>query len=174
MKLSTQNFPHKNIRAAVIWQHVTRAGCYDGVVCFSCGNASAALRDSGPPDMQIVEIGPRGCLQTSDWWEPWQIAKTWPRLFDATPGHLPLPMMMELAAAYRQFLGQITAGGVVDVPTGSGETITALFMAYGPHFRPVYDQREPSTRRDDESPLNALVDLLARLPVSPSDEVSIA
>jgi hypothetical protein len=143
----------KAIRAQVVASYVGAAGLR-GVVCFSCGNASAALRDAG---LRVVDVSPRGDLVAGRWWLPEEIAAAWPHLFDATSGHLPMPLMARLATAFRAAIGPLD-GGRYDVPTGSGETITCLRMAYGAtEFRAVYDDHEPATRYDEEAPLSGVV-----------------
>src|SRR6266480_652677 len=114
-------FPHKQIRARVIADYVRQAG-YKGVVVFTCGNAAKTLRDEG---LEVVEVGPRGDLKTEKWWTMAEIHKAWPELFDATSGHLAVPLMGDIAKAYRAHLGELPVGRY-SVPSGSGETILCL------------------------------------------------
>ncbi len=144
-------FPNKALRAKVIARYVQAAG-YRGVVCFSCGNASAALEACG---LYVVDIGPGGSLQAGQWWTPAEIHKAWPDLFDATSGHLPIPLMLDIARAYRTYLGELQ--GEYQVPTGSGETITCLRYAYPDcSFVPVYNL-DRATRLEPNAPLNCIV-----------------
>ncbi|MFB3917244.1 MAG: hypothetical protein ACE14M_10980 [Terriglobales bacterium] len=151
-------FPNKKLRARVIADYVRTAG-YRGVVVFTCGNSAAALREQG---LEVVEIGPRGDLQTGKWWKAAEIHRLHPELFDATSGHLPLVLMVEVAKAFRAHLGDLPAGHYA-VPTGSGETIMCLRAAYPQPdivFLAAYDNRRPETERDPMNPLNDFVDAL--------------
>lgn len=128
-----------------------------GVVCFTCGNAAAALREWG--DLTIVEVGPRGPLATERWWTVTDIAAAFPGMFDATPGHLPLPMMAEVG---RRLPFQYDPDVEYAVPTGSGETLVCLKLAYpGAKLVAVYDDSKPETCYDERNPLNSLVEALA-------------
>lgn len=154
------NCPTKMLRAKRIDWYV-RARGLPGVVMFTCGNAAQALRDlyrDGGPPYELVEIGPRGDLLPGRWWTPLEIARTFPHLFDATPGHLPAWMMVEMADAMRRQVGPLTCGATYDVPSGSCETITCLRWAYPSSvFRPVFDVPglEAATARDARAPLYA-------------------
>lgn len=153
MASSTLTLPkRKAIRARVIARYVYAAG-YPGVVCFSCGNAARALREAG---LWVVEVGPCGELRPGKWWTPAEIHKVWPGLLDATSGHLPIPLMIEVARALQQELGDL-GGGKYRVPTGSGETITCLRWAYpAAIFEPMYGLGA-GTERNPEAPLNEIV-----------------
>lgn len=145
-------FPAKKIRAEVIRAYVERAG-YRGVVCFSCGNATRALRDAG---LYVVDVAPGGSLQAGRWWDAAEIRRAWPDLLDATSGHLPAPLLREIAAAFKAHLGDLR-GYYHEIPTGSGETLVCLAMAYPGHkFRPVYGQSD-ATQYEPQAPLNDLV-----------------
>ncbi|MGR0187239.1 hypothetical protein [Azospirillum aestuarii] len=151
----------KRLRALVIAQHVRAAGL-PGVVCFSCGNASAALKEAG---LYTVEIAPGGDLSAGRWWTAPEIAKAWPHLLDATSGHLPVPLMAAVASALRAELGDLPAD-TYEVPTGSGETLVCLSMAYpASRFRPVYGVGK-GTAFEPFAPLNGLVQALAAGEVS--------
>lgn len=162
---STQvlRFPNKKLRARVIARHV-REGRYAGVVVFTCGNAATALRRELLPGLNVIEIGPHGALNTGKWWTPADIYATFPTLFDATSGHLQLPLLVGVA---EEFATHFSADDNFDpigqyyVPTGSGETILALHMAFPQAtFVAVYDNTHPETTRDPEAPLNKVVDAL--------------
>ena len=166
-------FPNKQLRARAIEKYVVAAG-YGGVVVFTCGNAAQALRERFAETrsiLKVVEVGPRGHLKTDKWWTPAEIHATWPELFDATSGHLPLPLIMEVAKEFRNHFVDLDGcvrsntmlapinGRQYYVPTGSGETIVALQMAFPDVlFAAVYDNNNPSTTRDPEAPLNKFVD----------------
>ncbi|MBP2291030.1 hypothetical protein [Azospirillum rugosum] len=146
----------KRLRALVIAQHVRETGL-PGVVCFSCGNASRALKEVG---LYTVEIAPGGDLSAGKWWTASEIAKAWPHLLDATSGHLPVPVMAAVATALRDDMGELPAD-TYDVPTGSGETLVCLAMAYpDSRFRPVYGVGK-GTAFEPFAPLNGLVLALA-------------
>lgn len=155
--MSSLTIPHrKALRAAVIAQHVRESGL-PGVVCFSCGNASRALKEAG---LFVVEIAPGGDLSTGRWWTAPEIARAWPHLFDATSGHLAFPVMAAVADALRIDLGELPAG-TYTVPTGSGETLVCLSMAYPAcRFLPVYGIGQ-GTQFEPRAPLNGLVQALA-------------
>jgi hypothetical protein len=125
MKSEELHFPHKSIRAKVIADFARSAG-YPGVVCFTCGNAAQTLRDQG---LEVTEVGPRGDLNPGKWWTIAEIHRTFPHLFDATSGHVPIPLLGDIAKAFREHLGDLPAGRYA-VPSGSGETITCLRVAY--------------------------------------------
>ena len=117
--------PTKALRARIIREHLHAAGRPPDVVCFTCGNAADALRAEG---LHVIEVGPRGPLTPTEWWTPEQIARAFPYRFDATSGHLPLPLMARLAEALLRHHGHLE--GRYLVPTGSGETLVALRLAY--------------------------------------------
>ena len=156
-------FPNKKLRARSIARHV-REGRYSGVVVFTCGNAATALRRELLAGLDVIEIGPRGVLSTGKWWTPAEIHNTFPNLFDATSGHLPLPVLVEVAKDFAAHFEQdenFDPLGQYYVPTGSGETILALHMAFPQaKFVAVYDNTHAETTRDPEAPLNAIVDAL--------------
>ncbi len=145
--------PNKRIRAEVIARYVKQAG-YRGVVAFSCGNATRALIEAG---LWVLDISPNGMVApTNKWWTPAEIHAAFPDLFDATSGHLPGHLMVEIAKAYKQHLGELP-NQVYEVPTGSGETILCLRWAYpGKTFVPVYNVGK-GTEYDGRAPLNYAV-----------------
>jgi hypothetical protein len=159
MKRTVLRFPAKQIRSRVIATYVREAG-YRGVVVFSCGNSATALREQG---LEVFEVGPRGDLQTEKWWPQAKIHRAWPDFFDATSGHLSVSLMGDIARAFRAHLGELPASRYT-VPSGSGETICCLRVAYPLlDFEASYDDRKPETRRDPEAPLNSFVDSESRL-----------
>lgn len=156
-------FPNKKLRSIAIARHV-REGRYNGVVVFTCGNAATALRRELLAGLDVIEIGPRGILSTGKWWTPADIHNTFPSLFDATSGHLQLPLLVQVAEEFAVYLGMqenFDPKGTYFVPTGSGETIIALHMAFPlAKLVAVYDNTHPETTRDPEAPLNKIVDAL--------------
>lgn len=145
-------FPHKELRAAVIKKYIAEAG-YDKVVCFSCGNAAAKLEEAG---VDVLHIGAKGVLEPHKWFTQAEIAKVFPGYFDATSGHLPAELMVRLAKVYKAYIGRIQ-GDTVYIPTGSGETLVCLKMAYPEkQFVAVYNI-DKATEYDIDAPLNAYV-----------------
>lgn len=146
-------FPdRKMVRARVIKMHCELAG-YQGCVCFSSGNSSRALREVG---LYTIDVSPTGVLSANTWWTADAIHRSWPHLFDATSGHLPLPLMIELARVYQATLRPVEPEYAV--PTGSGETILALRLAF-PRIRWVahYSTGIKGAYYDSRSPLNMVV-----------------
>lgn len=169
MKSKPLTFPHKQIRARVIAEYVRQAG-YRGVVVFTCGNAAKTLRDE---NLEVVEVGPRGDLKTDKWWTMSEIHKAWPDLFDATSGHLAVPIMGDIAKAYKEHLGALKPGRY-SVPSGSGETVLCLGVAYPQlTFDPTYDNSKPETTRHDNAPLNTFVES-ASIPQSDPEKEELA
>lgn len=139
----------KALRAAVIAQHALQAGD-NRLVCFTCGHAARALEAVG---LDVVAIGPGEALRTVRWWTPGAVARAFPGRFDATPGHLPLPLLLDYARTLFRAVGALPLRAYA-VPTGSGETIVALRLVYPDTiFVPVYDSGP--TAYDAANPLNA-------------------
>ena len=144
----------KIIRAKVIADYM-QAAKYSAAVVFTCGNAADALRNAG---VDVIEISERGDLRPGKWWRPEEIRRAWPHLFDATSGHLPAPLMVRIAKSIKEHLGILELGTYI-VPTGSGETIICLRMAYPDiEFTPIYNMHN-GTRYELEAPLNYWVDM---------------
>lgn len=151
-------FPHKQLRAQVIYAHAKEAG-YKGIVVLSCGNASKALQEVAGDSMEVVAPEPE------HWLTHEEIAQTYPGYFDATSGHLPLWLMVRIAAHFKAWFDQ--RGGLergrYTVPTGSGETITCLLLAY-PNtfdhtFTALYNFNKGS-QYEPLAPLNQVVETL--------------
>lgn len=140
------------------------------VVCFTCGNAAEALREAG---LDVVEVGPRGMLRPSVWWEASDIARAWPGHFDATSGHLPGYLMRDLAVCFTTHLSrndEFLDARQVEVPTGSGETLVALSWAWPEkQYVAAYDNERPETTYSPGAPLNGLVRRLAHRVVGGPD-----
>jgi hypothetical protein len=154
-------FPErKKLRATVVLEQLLGAPhIYEGVVCFTCGNAGAELRKVVGKIREVLCVGPGQELDPGDtWWGAARIARTWPRYYDATPGHLGPWEMARLAALMRATVKPPGVFGPVYVPTGSGETFVALCMAFPLlRFCPVYVEDNPALRYDSRAPLNDLV-----------------
>lgn len=148
-------FPHKKIRAEKIKQYMQQAG-YKKAVCFSCGNAARELLRAGVP---TIHIGEKGILTPKVWFKQAEIHDTFPECFDATSGHLPMELMLRIGRAYREYLGDLDE--CVYVPTGSGETLVCLKLAYpDTDFVAIYNIDE-KTEYSEDAPLNGLVKELA-------------
>lgn len=148
-------FENKRLRAQAIKEYMGAHG-YRKAVCFSCGNASRELKRAG---VDVLDISPTGDMLALRWFTVGEVATMFPSYFDATSGHLPMDCMELVAAEYRRELGQLS--GKVNLPTGSGETLVCLKMAY-PNLgiTAVYDL-DAATEYSEDAPLNALVRALA-------------
>lgn len=155
----------KLLRASVVARYAAAAG-YPGVVVFSCGNAARALQSAGRlHGLTVVPVHKGGPLVPGAWWEPAAIHEAWPTFMDATSGHLPAPLMVQLAGRLREHLGPLDRRHRYVVPTGSGETVLCLAMAYpGVDFVAAYDDTVAATRWEPGAPLNTWVE--ATVPTS--------
>ena len=152
--MPTVNELQKQVRAEVIRAHIEAMG-NPPVVCLTCGNAAEALRCAG---LRVVELGPRGWLLPQRWLSATDVASLFPGHFDATSGHLSMPLMLEIA---RQLAIRLPVWELpLHVPAGSGETYVCLRLAF-PHSRifPEYGTDGPLAYHP-EAPLNALVKAL--------------
>ena len=157
MKMLT--FPHKMIRSKVIKAYMQEAG-YDRAVCFTCGNAGRELQEAG---VDVLIIGAGGKLLPNYWFSMAEVQSTFKGYFDATSGHLNIELMKRIGKAYKRYLGNLESPQ--HIPSGSGECLVCLKLAYpGVDFIAEYDVQglEEPTRYDEQSPLNALVRLLAK------------
>lgn len=129
---------------------------YNRAVCFSCGNASRELVKAG---VDVLDISPFGDLEAHRWFTISDVASCFHGFFDATSGHLPMDCMLMVSDEFKSELGDMS--GTIDLPTGSGETLVCLKLAYPSlSIRAVYDLDE-ATKYDDMAPLNRLVAALA-------------
>lgn len=154
MAVELLRFPHKKIRAEVIKRYIQ--GRYEKAVCFSCGNAARELQAAG---VNTLHIGVNGDLQPNKWFTQQEIATAFPTHFDATSGHLPAELMIMLAEEYKKYLGELP--DLVYLPTGSGETLICLKLAYpATQFVAVYNL-DSATEYDSRCVLNKFVELAA-------------
>lgn len=88
-----------------------------------------------------------------------EIRKTFPDSFDATSGHLPTDLMNQLAEEYALiFSDTIKEGQTYTIPTGSGETVICLRMAFPKsRFIAQWNNQDPSCEYSDHAPLARLV-----------------
>ena len=148
-------FPHKQLRAAIIKEYLARSR-YNKVVCFSCGNAVKALKEAG---VDTLYIGDNGDFKPSKWFTPSDINYIFPEYFDATSGHLSIEIMLAIAESYKNYLGELN-DDIIYVPTGSGETVFCLKLAYPQKkFVAVYNLND-ATRYDEENPFNKIVEII--------------
>jgi hypothetical protein len=152
------NFPlmEKTIRSRVIKEYMRAAG-YTKAVCFTCGNSGAALRRIRVPVLVVSER--EGDLKPGRWWTPAEIRRAWPGWFDATSGHLPAHLMVQIAEDMRKTVGPL-GRGPIDIPTGSGETLAVMRWAYpSTEFRPIQDS-DAGTARHPEQPLRMIIEAI--------------
>lgn len=149
-------FPNKKIRAEVIKEYLTGKN-YKGVVCFSCGNATRELKNVG---LDVIDISPNGDFIPLHWFQPSLIKKIFPDYFDATSGHLDMEVMTTVAKRYKEVL-QDKIKDINYIPTGSGETLVCLKLAFpDKKFIAVYNI-DNATKYEKEAVLNALVKLMS-------------
>ena len=147
---------NKKIRAQVIKEYLQDKN-YDGVVCFSCGNATRELKAVG---LNVIDISPNGDFIPNKWFKPSEVHKVFPTYFDATSGHLSIELMLLIGEAFKQALGDIPQ--VNYVASGSGETLTCLKLAYPEKdFIAVYNLND-ATKYEEQATLNTLVKVLSK------------
>lgn len=149
----------KAIRARVIERYMREAG-YAQAVCFTCGNAARALRRRGVTLWAVSHRGGEGInevLAPGEWYTPATVARRFGKTyFDATSGHLPMPLMVEIARELREAVA-LALDREWLVPTGSGETIVTLRLAFPENrFVPVR-LGTPETEYSEHAPLNLVV-----------------
>ena len=148
-------FPNKSLRAQGIKEYMRRAG-YDRAVCFSCGNASARLKAVG---VDLLDISTGGDLIAGRWFTQSEIKRWFPECFDATSGHLPLECMIDISRIFKRYLRKIP--GEIFLPTGSGETLVELKMAFPAcKINAVYNL-DAATEYSVDCVLNGMVELMA-------------
>ena len=125
-------------------------------VCFSCGNASAELKAVG---VDVIDVSPRGDLLPLRWFAPHEIASVFPGAFDATSGHLPIECMAMVADEFKRYLREVPPR--LYVPSGSGETIVALKMAFPDIWMCAVYDIDDATEYSEFAPLNAVVRAIA-------------
>ncbi|MGV9103408.1 MAG: hypothetical protein ACOC3C_04765 [Candidatus Thorarchaeota archaeon] len=155
--------PNKKWRSEVIADYVRNELKTNKIIIFSCGNAADALEEQG---LDVLSGGPKGrCDFVPDkWYTPEEIAQKWPDRFDATSGHLSELLMQRIAARFKKGIGRIEEDNIV-IPTGSGETIYCLKLAYpDKKFIALYSENDPATKYEDDNPFNQRVqDVAIRL-----------
>ena len=156
----------KKIRSQVIRDYIQDNHPDKKALCFSCGNAIRWLESVGVEN--LLKIGPGGDLDPLRWFSPEDIARHWPDHFDATSGHLSIPLMQRIGRALKKEMRGKAPN--IDIPSGSGETAVCYAMAYPDvRFKAVYDNRDPATSYSERSPLNALVAALCDVEIIKAD-----
>lgn len=155
MGIKLYRFPNKAYRAQAIKEYMLQAG-YEKAVCFSCGNASKALKAAG---IETLDISPSGDLKANRWFTQAEIARQFPSYFDATSGHLPAQCLNMVAAVFKAMLTSIP--DEIYLPTGSGETLVALKLAFPETCIHAVYNLDSATQYDSECVLNELVEQLA-------------
>lgn len=149
-------FPNKKIRAAVIKDYL-KDKQYKGVVCFSCGNATRELKKVG---LNVIDISPSGDFIPLHWFQPSSIKNIFPEYFDATSGHLTFEVMQLIAEKFKQVLKK-EIKEINYIPTGSGETILCLKLAFpDKKFVAVYNIDE-ATHYEERAMLNGIVKIIS-------------
>lgn len=148
----------KKLRAIEISRYMYDNG-FASCVCFSCGTATRALKETG---LNCISIAPDGDLLALRWWKQAEIRKAFPTMFDATSGHLPIELMVEIAKLFRvKFCDLFEQGNEYVIPTGSGETILCLKMAFPAiRFIAQWNNNDPSCELCEDAPLVSLVKAL--------------
>ena len=142
------------------WRSMVLTAIYPStkMVCFTSGNAGKMLRKY---NADVLCIGEHEELKPSRWFTPLEIRQMFPDRLDVTSGHLSIADMTTIGLTYRALIGDLDANEIYDIPTGSGETLVSLKLAYPEiRFRAAYNIDE-HTAYSEEAPLNDLVELLA-------------
>ncbi|MAF43229.1 MAG: hypothetical protein CMI54_03540 [Parcubacteria group bacterium] len=115
---------NKVIRSYVIKNYLGDNKCF----CFSCGNASKALRDVG---VNVIGISPYDKLNAVRYIEPKEGYDMF-NCFNATSGCLPLFLISQIADKYCAYLHDevFRNDHTIYVPVGSGETLFAMSFLF--------------------------------------------
>lgn len=150
------NLKVKAIRSKIIKRHLNSIGI-NKCVCFTCGNAARFLRREG---LEVIGVGRNQKLLPAKWFGFTEIAQQFNGLFDATSGHLPLPLLTEIAQELRKEIKHWR--GQKTILTGSGETFVVLSLAFpNIKFTPIRDGKA-ETKFNKKAPLNTLVKILSK------------
>jgi hypothetical protein len=144
------------MRAEVIKEYLHGIGTNE-CVCFTCGNAGKALREVG---LDVITVGDNEDLKPQKFFSEEENIKTFKR-FNATSGYLNFYLMNKIAHKMRIALGELQDDSYF-VPTGSGETLLVLSLAYpDKKFFPIRFNN-PETKYDEGNPLNGIIDFIER------------
>ena len=156
METELFRFNNKELRSIVIRAYMQRHG-FDKAVCFSCGNASRQLKAAG---VKTLDISQTVDMQANRWFTIGEIKAAFPDYFDATSGHLPMDCMQDIADEFYFHLHKSMPGSIL-LPTGSGETLVCLKMAFPKTIITAVYNMDAATQYEEDAPLNSLVGLLA-------------
>lgn len=155
MGVNLFRFPNKKWRSQVIKEYMEERKI-EKAVCFSCGNASRELKLAG---VNCIDVSTEGDLIANRWFTVNEIKDCFSGCFDATSGHLPIDLMIQIARYYKAKL--ISLPKEIYLPCGSGETLVCLKMAFPKtKINAVYNL-DPATEYSEKAPLNSLVVALA-------------
>lgn len=149
------NLLEKQIRAEVIYEHLKKSNLKPQIICFTSGNSAKFLEAKG---LKVLAYGSNQKHKPNHWFSFNEIAKKF-KMFDATSGHLPMPLMNEIALKLKKILrNKFKKHQIYHIKTGSGETIICLKMAFpNINFHPMRLKDYPNTEYHKEAPLNSLV-----------------
>lgn len=154
------NLLEKQIRADVIYDHLKKSDLKPEVICFTSGNSAKYLKEK---DLYVLAYGSNQKHKPDHWYNFTEIAKKF-KMFDATSGHLPMPLMNEIALRLKKVLrNKFKKHQIYYIKTGSGETIVTLKMAFPKiNFHPIRLPDYSHTEYHKEAPLNNLIFSLFR------------
>lgn len=141
----------KQARSKIIKEYTDKP-----LVCLTCGNSATNLEKQG---LKVIHIGENGTLTPNKWFTQKEIKQYFPNHFDTTSGHLNMELMNKISTEYKKQLK--TLPNKIYLPTGSGETLICLKLAF-PQTKiiAVYNINK-ETQYHPEAPLNNLVKLLS-------------
>lgn len=109
--------------------------------------------------VKTLDISKSGDFEALRWFKQYEIKDMFPNYFDATSGHIPIECMKLVANTFKEYLHDIPEE--ILLPTGSGETLIELKMAFPQcKITAVYNLDE-ATQFDEGCVLNDLVQILA-------------
>jgi len=148
------NIAEKQIRSSVIETYLISTGQPAEAVIFSCGNASKCLAEK---NIKVTQVN-----NPARWYSYTEIYQKY-KIFDATSGHLPFPLMLLIAALLKEQFPELKKESHLVLPTGSGETLVCLKIAF-PHLQitAIYNENK-NTQYNKRAPLNNIVKLLSYL-----------
>lgn len=151
------NLLEKKIRAEVIFDYLKESNKPLKVVCFTSGNSAKFLREQG---IKVLAYGNNETNKITHWFSFSEIAKQF-KVFDATSGHLPFPLMKEISKRLynlKPLKNKFQYRKLYPIKIGSGETIICLKMAFPKiNFYPIRIKDFKPTEYHRLAPLNPLV-----------------
>jgi len=155
MEILRVNLLEKKIRAEVIKQYLNALGT-SKCVCFTCGNAGMFLKEVG---LDVITVGDNELLKPVRWFSLEEIENTF-KCFNATSGYLNMVLIDRIAKKMRETIGNLEHEHYF-VPTGSGETLLVLTLAYPDKFFFPLREGTPETQFDEGNPLNSFIEAIA-------------